>query len=178
MNQPLRPFRINIGFLVNQSVGYLREIPLEFPELLLGGDFRVEELKGTITLARTRNGIRTTSSFSALTRADCVRCLEEFMQPLCTDFEEIYTFENRPLSEDEHIIPEDGNIDFEEILREYLILEMPINPVCQPDCRGLCSECGKNLNKKLCNHQKLPADHKARDTAGKKHACSIQQAAE
>ena len=72
---------------------------------------------------------------------------------LHTEFEQIYTFENHPLSEDEVTIPADGHIDFESLIRDYLLMEIPFNPICQEDCLGLCSICGQNLNKKICEHQ-------------------------
>lgn len=152
MNLTRRPFRINIGFLINQPVGTLREIPLEFESYTLENDFLVEDLHGLISLARTLNGIRTLADFYVKTDVECGRCLEPFKQELHTGFEEIFTFENRPLSEEEQIVPEDGNIDFEPLIREYLMLEMPYNPVCWPDCKGLCTVCGQNLNEKDCGH--------------------------
>ena len=51
------------------------------------------------------------------------------------------------------ILPEDGHIDLEPLIREYLTLEIPIQPLCKPDCKGLCVECGENLNERLCEHQ-------------------------
>jgi uncharacterized protein len=152
VNSIRRPFRINIGFLINQPVGTLREIPLEFESYSLENEFPVIDLQGVITLARTHNGIRSLAEINAKTDAECSRCLESFKQDLYAEFEEIYTFENRPLSEEEQIIPEDGNIDFEPLIREYLMLEIPFTPICRPDCKGLCIECGQNLNEKDCGH--------------------------
>ena len=152
MNSNRRPFRINIGFLINQPVGTLREIPIEAESYSLEKEFPVEDLHGVISLARTHNGIRSITEVNALTDSDCGRCLVPFKQDLHTEFEENFTFENRPLSEDELIIPEDGNIDFEQLIREYLVLEMPYKPVCRPDCKGLCVVCGQNLNEKDCGH--------------------------
>jgi uncharacterized protein len=152
VNSIRRPFRINIGFLINQPVGTLREIPLEFESYSFENEFPVIDLQGVITLARTHNGIRSLVEINAKIDAECSRCLETFKQDLCAEFEEIYTFENRPLSEEEQIIPEDGNIDFEPLIREYLMLEIPFNPICRTDCKGLCIECGLNLNEKDCGH--------------------------
>lgn len=152
MNSNRRPFRINIGFLINQPVGTLREIPIEADSFSLEKEFPVEDLHGVISLARTHNGIRSITNVHAVTDSECGRCLEPFKQVLDTEFEENFTFENRPLSEEELIIPEDGNIDFEQLIREYLELEMPYNPVCRPDCKGLCVVCGQNLNEKDCGH--------------------------
>jgi uncharacterized protein len=152
VNPDRRPFRINIGFLINQTVGTLREIPIEAESYSLEKEFPVENLHGTISLARTHNGIRSITDVHAVTDSECGRCLEPFKQDLHTEFEENFTFENRPLSEEELIIPEDGNIDFEPLIREYLVLEMPYKPVCRPDCKGLCVICGQNLNEKDCGH--------------------------
>jgi uncharacterized protein len=49
------------------------------------------------------------------------------------------------------VVPEDGNIDLEPIVYEYLLLEIPINPVCREDCKGLCDICGENLNEESHN---------------------------
>lgn len=152
MTQTVRPFRINVGFLINQPAGFQREVPFEFESYTLDDELFVEDLKGVITLARTQNGVRSLVDVHALTTLECGRCLESFKRELLADFEEIFTFSNRPLSEEEEIIPENGNIDFEPIIREYLLLEIPFSPICQPDCRGLCGICGKNLNKEICDH--------------------------
>jgi uncharacterized protein len=46
----------------------------------------------------------------------------------------------------------DGNIDLTPLIREHMILAMPITPICKPDCKGLCSECGTDLNTDPCGH--------------------------
>ncbi|MFD6368318.1 YceD family protein, partial [Streptomyces roseolus] len=49
--------------------------------------------------------------------------------------------------EDESMIPlEDGMFDLEPVLRDAVVLALPMQPVCREDCAGLCSECGINLN--------------------------------
>ena len=153
MNSLHRPLRLNIGFLINQPAGYLKEIPYELEELPIDDKTRLVRPKGIMKVARTQNGLRSILDFSAQVEVECGRCLEPFTLTLATKFEEIFTFHNRPLSEDEQVIPEDGNIDFEPLLRDYLLLELPINPVCRTDCRGLCSVCGENLNKVNCGHR-------------------------
>jgi uncharacterized protein len=155
VNPNSRPFRINIGFLVNQPIGAIREFPFEFKSFTFEDDFTVWNLTGKLSLARTMNGIRALADFSADTDAECGRCVEPFKESLHTEFEEIFTFENRPLSEEEETIREDGNIDFEALIREYLILSLPIKPVCSPDCKGLCIICGQNLNEQDCGHSQM-----------------------
>lgn len=153
MNKSERIFRINIGFLINQPIGYNRDIPFEIGHYSFDEGRVVEDLRGEIVLSRTQNGLRLQAKFEASFDAECGRCLEEFKLPLDTNFEEMFTFENHPLSEDELIIPEDKYIDFEPYIRDYLMLELPINPVCKMDCLGLCDICGGNLNLHDCGHE-------------------------
>ena len=81
-----------------------------------------------------------------------MRCLENFKQPLHANFQELFTYSLEALSEDEESIPEDGYLDFEKSISDYLFLEYPIKPLCKPDCRGLCLVCGQNLNEADCEH--------------------------
>ncbi len=50
-------------------------------------------------------------------------------------------------------MPEDAQIDLQPLMREYALLEIPINPLCRADCRGLCPVCGEDLNRQDCGHQ-------------------------
>ncbi|HQU36706.1 MAG TPA: DUF177 domain-containing protein, partial [Anaerolineales bacterium] len=49
-------------------------------------------------------------------------------------------------------LPEDRQIDLAPMLREYALLEVPINPLHDEECKGLCIECGQDLNLKDCGH--------------------------
>ena len=146
------PLRINVGFLIHQPAGAFRDIHFDLPEGFKYQDFAVANLFGLTRLSRTPQGILAECDFSAEYTAACSRCLENMQQPLKAHFEELYSISPHPTSEEDFVIPEDGNIDFAPILREYLLLELPINPVCKEDCKGLCSICGENLNQKTCRH--------------------------
>jgi len=65
---------------------------------------------------------------------------------------------DRSETESELILPEDAQIDLAELLREYALLEVPISPICKPNCEGLCAECGQNLNEKDCGHSPIQPD--------------------
>lgn len=93
------------------------------------------------------------AKFQCNIKTECVRCLTETIVPLQTEFDELYAFTVRSVSESGLILPEDGHIDLEPLIREYLTLEIPIQPLCKPDCKGLCVECGENLNVRMCEHQ-------------------------
>lgn len=51
------------------------------------------------------------------------------------------------------ILPEDATINLEPLVREYLLIEMPISPTCKEDCKGLCTFCGENLNEVDGDHR-------------------------
>lgn len=90
--------------------------------------------------------------FQGETPAECVRCLTDFQQPLHASFSELYAFNERSVTESELILPEDGTLNLEDLVREYLLIELPITPMCTPDCKGLCPICGQNLNEEMHEH--------------------------
>ncbi|HWQ45557.1 MAG TPA: DUF177 domain-containing protein [Longilinea sp.] len=148
------PLRINFGFLTHQPIGSSREIHFDLVDHLLEPDLQLGFLKGVIRLNRTHEGVIADGDFEGNVQTECARCLENFTQPLHTTFQELYTFKGDLASEPSMLVPEDGNIEFAPLVREYLLVEMPINPICRPDCKGLCVVCGENLNLTTCEHQK------------------------
>ena len=70
----------------------------------------------------------------------CARCLDEFPQTIRTSGLFSYQFS-----------PTDV-VDMTEDVRQEIILAYPMIPVCRPDCKGLCSACGQNLNVAACRH--------------------------
>jgi uncharacterized protein len=153
------PFRVNVGFIVSQSIGYSRDFHFDFSAILLRPDLDLSQFNGFARITRTPQGLLVQARFNADTMVECVRCLTDVVQPLHTEFDELYAFSTRTTSESDLILPEDANIDLEPIIREYFLLEIPISPLCKPDCKGLCIECGENLNLTTCEHQSLPNAH-------------------
>jgi uncharacterized protein len=146
------PLRINVGFLLNQPIGYSRDIHFDLPKIQFEEDFRVIDFTGTARVNRTPQGILLLSDLQCASPVNCVRCLAEFMQPLHSNFSELFAFNNRSTTESNLILPEDGSIDLEPLAREYLLLEIPMSPLCRPDCKGLCPVCGEDLNLVACEH--------------------------
>jgi uncharacterized protein len=147
------PFRINVGFLINAPISTSRDITFDLPELNLGGDLNLQKMVGTVDLTRTPKGIFVQARFSSSFVAECVRCLDEYNQPLEIDFNELYAFHTNSVTESGLVVPEDANIDLLPLLREYMLIEVPIKTVCREDCKGLCTVCGENLNHQTCEHQ-------------------------
>lgn len=155
MKQPRNPLRINVGFLLKQPFGTSRDIHFEFPELHLQPDLDLTDFAGAARISRTPQGIFLLGDFRGTVTAACVRCLTDFNQPLHTKFEELFAFDKRSETDSELILPEDGSIDMEPLVREYLLIEVPISQLCKEDCAGLCTFCGINLNEVQGEHVHL-----------------------
>jgi uncharacterized protein len=153
LSNPLSPLRLNVGFFLNQNIGYSRDFPFDIPKIRLSTDLDLAGLTGSARITRTVQGLLTQVKVHALLPAECVRCLVTFDQPLDSDFTELYAFSSKSVTESDLILPEDGHIDLEPLMREYLTLAIPINPLCKPDCKGLCPVCGENLNEYQHNHK-------------------------
>lgn len=153
MANPRLPLELNVGFLINAVVGTSRDFPFDFEKIKLGDDLSVTDFTGTATFSRTQQGLILQGTFTARMELECVRCLEMYTQPVSWSLTELYAFEARSVSESNLLVPEDGRIDLAPLLREYAILEIPIQPLCKPGCKGLCPVCGENLNQNDCGHR-------------------------
>ena len=153
MTNPRKPFRFNVGFIIHEEVGYNHDFPFELEKVILSDDLELRQLSGNVNVGKTPQGLIAQGAFSAETTVTCARCLTNFVQELDWEFTELYAFDNRSTTDSDLLLPEDAHLDVEELLREYALLEIPINPICKPDCQGLCSECGQNLNEKDCGHR-------------------------
>lgn len=152
------PFRLNVGFIIHQSVGYVRDFEFEFAHLNLSPDLELFDISGTIRVTRTGQGLLVQANLQAEVEAECVRCLSDFRQPLEIDFTELYAFTPDSLTESGLLVPETGKIDLTPLVRDEFLLAVPISPICKADCLGLCPVCGENRNLSHCEHEEEPAD--------------------
>ena len=148
------PLRINTGFLLNTPIGTYRDINFEIPQLQLKTDFTLENFKGVVRINRTPQGMLVEGNFSGDVATECVRCLEIYQQDTHIEFKELFAFRNDQITDSGLRVPEDGNIDIAPLVYEYALIDFPIKPLCRPDCKGLCTICGANLNEDPCEHQK------------------------
>jgi uncharacterized protein len=97
-------------------------------------------------------GVLVTGPVRAPIVLECARCLEEFSSDLAVEVCELYAGPGHdgPLEDDAYEVDE-GEIDLEPMLRDVLALELPLNPLCRPDCKGLCPQCGADLNAGTCD---------------------------
>jgi uncharacterized protein len=153
VTNPRRPFRLNVGFLINQPVGYSHEFLFDFPKIQIADDLDLSQFNGVINIGHTPQGLLIQGDITAQIKMECVRCLNSFEQHLHWKMTELYAFSARSVSESGLIMPEDAHIDLQPLIREYALLEAPISPICKTDCRGLCPVCGENLNRADCGHR-------------------------
>lgn len=144
--------RINVGFIIHETVGYTRDFPLEFPSIHLPPDLDVEQFSGVVRVSRAQQGLVVHVQAQGLTTTQCGRCLVDFEQRLRADFTDLYAFSLKLASESGLVLPETGQLDLAPSIREELLLSIPINPVCRSDCKGLCPVCGENRNLVQCDH--------------------------
>jgi uncharacterized protein len=104
--------------------------------------------------------IRLVGSFSTQVEVRCARCLDAVQNTLGEEFDLLY----RPLgvdaTRDEVAISEaDTEIGYyqgeglllEDVLKEQILLALPVKQLCRANCKGLCPQCGKNLNVESCD---------------------------
>lgn len=91
-------------------------------------------------ISKITNAVTVHLALEALMYANCSRCLNEFEAGLKKKIELNYPVDKSVLS-----------IDLNPGIREEIILDFPIKPLCNTDCKGLCPKCGKNLNEGGCS---------------------------
>lgn len=91
---------------------------------------------------------------------DCSRCIEPFQVPVDAAFDLRYVPHSENAGEEEVEVGEDdlatafyreGMVDLIDLMREQFVLALPMKPLCDEACKGLCPECGANLNKTQCD---------------------------
>jgi uncharacterized protein len=116
-------------------------------------------ISGTARLMKTDNGILVKGSFKTGSEMTCSRCLNTFECPLSLNIEEEYfptidlaTGTPLPPPDDpgSFTIDENNILDLTEAVRQYVLLAIPMKPLCKPNCAGLCPSCGANLNQGQC----------------------------
>lgn len=152
-----KPYRINVGFIVHEDIGYNHEFPFSDERADFGEDLVLADFSGMLEIGRTSQGLIATGNFEGKTTLECARCLNDFTHKLNWEITELFAFKSDMVDDDESVLPlpDSAQIDFGPILREYALLEVPINPLHAPDCKGLCLECGQDLNVEDCGHEDI-----------------------
>jgi uncharacterized protein len=153
----MKKFPINVTSLLNfeepsRKVSFSGKMePIEFygDKISFSSNLKVE-----VEIKRIGKGLEVRGSSEGKVNLMCSRCLKKFPYLLNFSIDEIF-IEKRM----EKLIPKDSDffliekesIDLYPMLRQLIIVNLPIKPLCQVDCKGICPKCGADLNKGKCN---------------------------
>jgi uncharacterized protein len=160
---------INVSQLLLMGPGAVREF--EFSEALRDPD-RDLPLRGPVNgytrLTRTSDGILAHTEYHADIAVECARCLEEADVEVEGDFDEEFlpSTDIRTgmalelhVPDDQPLIDEHHEIVLDEVLRQNILTNLPLRPLCEPACPGLCSTCGERLTPQHRTHPELEDKH-------------------
>ncbi len=144
---------------VRQTVKAPQELGIPLASIPVGSELVLD-----LRLESVMEGVLVTGTVDAVMSGECGRCLDPVSAPLQVEIQELYSYPDSgpygnsrvsgPRSDDDDELPSlvDDLIDLEPVLRDALVLELPMSPLCREDCPGLCPECGEHL-------AELPEDH-------------------
>jgi uncharacterized protein len=149
---------IHVAQFLQEGVGATRQSRIALDQLPLDGDLVARQVAAEVKLTRIPSGILAGGQAQALVTLECIRCLEEFDQPVQAEFADEYRptvdvltgteVRDDPDPEDEaeyFTITDLHLLDLRESLRQALVLGLPMAPVCREDCPGL-PEAAELLN--------------------------------
>lgn len=153
--------RFNVAQLLKAKPGETREAELDSSLVFDEDGARVvAPIVGTLRLIRDHAGILVQGEVSSRVAMNCSRCLAPVELPVQFEVEEEFQpsihipggppVPPRDEREDATQIDEHHVLDLAEVLRQDLIVAMPWNAVCRPDCLGLCPVCGSDRNTDTC----------------------------
>ena len=103
-----------------------------------------------VRLESVAEGVLVSGTAAATATGQCARCLIEVTEPVVAGIRELFAFPDSATAatteEDEIPLVVDDRIDLEQVVRDEVVTALPMAPLCRPDCRGLCVECGGRLN--------------------------------
>jgi uncharacterized protein len=123
-------------------------------------EFTNARITGSVYLTKHGHDILVRGHLSGYLDLACSRCLKSFTHPVNADFDLLLVpGPGTAAAEEEELSATDLDLDYytgeevdlESILREQIILMVPIKPLCDETCKGLCPQCGANLNLEACN---------------------------
>ncbi len=108
-----------------------------------------EPLTTTLRIESVLDGVLLSAAVSCTARGECVRCLDPVAEQVNATVQELYYYPDKAPEpgeeDDEPMLVQDELIDLEPVLRDAVVTALPFQPLCRPDCPGLCDRCGVRL---------------------------------
>ena len=130
-------------FIFKPDYSLSDDISLDAPGIAVSG--KIENNTGIVSLSAK-------AEFSAT--VVCSRCAEEFKKDFSVDIEHLLAKSLENEENDDYIVVENGSLDLATLISEDIIFSLPLRFLCDEECKGLCSKCGKNLNDGPCDCKK------------------------
>lgn len=140
------PYALRVRDLAHRP-GEMREhsLDVEVPDAMGAGVISVRQgapMHLEVRLEGLHEGVLVSGHASAEAFGECSRCLIEISEPVEVDFAELFAYD---VSEDFDFFVRDDHVDCEPVVRDAVVLSLPFQPVCRPDCPGLDPETGERL---------------------------------
>jgi uncharacterized protein len=114
-----------------------------------------------LRLEAVMEGVLVTGTARAGLEGECVRCLGPIEEEIEVELQDLYVYDDRdtdPDEDDEVRKLQDDLLDLEPLVRDAVVLALPFQPWCRPDCPGLCVECGARLADDPDHRHEEPVD--------------------
>ncbi|MEJ1087676.1 DUF177 domain-containing protein [Microbacterium sp. Mu-80] len=114
-----------------------------------------ETLDIDVRLESVHEGILVSGTVDTTYTGVCGRCLTDITAPVEVEFQELFAY---PGEEETDFEVQDDHVDLETLVRDAIVLSLPFQPVCQPDCLGLDPETGEKLTESTGAESDAPID--------------------
>ncbi len=154
---------VNVAQLLQEAPGSVREFDFAEPLPDPSGDLRLRgPIRGFARLTRTSRGILVHAEHAAVVMLECARCLDEVEAEVAgvvdeeflpsTDLRTGAPVDAEPEDEDQPRIDEHHEVNLDEVLRQMTLTNVPLQPLCETMCPGLCPSCGQRLDNDHAPH--------------------------
>lgn len=144
-----RVLKLNVGFLLASGPSHSHETQFDVPEIRVSDDVDLRYLRGPLRLSRTKEGILVQGELHVGVDEECYRCLDTVLANVPITIEELYSYP--PRRDSEFSVGEDAVLDLAPLIRDEVLIALDGGVLCRPDCKGLCPDCGANLNLTTCS---------------------------
>ncbi len=150
----MQGFKVSVAEILGHP-GSFREVSVNerLPEVanaLVG--LTEAPIRGDLRAEAVVEGILVTGPLSGVTVGSCARCLTKVSGDISVELCELFVAPGHEVPGEEEAYEVHGfEIDLEPMLRDAVVLALPLKPVCRVECKGLCASCGKDLNEGPCS---------------------------
>lgn len=153
------PFVLPVRDIIHHP-GEMREFRIDAPAPAKWGEGLVSVAEGEVIdldvrIESVHEGILASGTVDSEYTGVCGRCLTDIAEPVEVEFQELFAY---PGEEETDFEVQDDHVDLETLVREAVVLSLPFQPVCQPDCPGLDPVTGERLTENARTEQSATLD--------------------